>query len=121
MKNLNTPEFAIHRDRQWEERKAGRFGDDKAGCFKIASPDDGKELRLIAVGHEKWDHISVSRADRTPSWAEMDFIYRMFFQPHETAMQLHVPATDHINTHSNCLHIWRPRKVKIPRPPANFV
>jgi hypothetical protein len=46
---------------------------------------------------------------------------RLFFREDETAMQLHVPATDHINCHPHCLHLWRPTEVEIPRPPAIMV
>jgi hypothetical protein len=36
-------------------------------------------------------------------------------------MQLHVPLVDHINTHPNVLHLWRPRDAEIPLPPSDFV
>jgi len=68
-----------------------------------------------------WDHVSVSRANRCPNWPEMEHVKRLFFQDTETAMQLHVPAADHINNHPYCLHLWRPHGVEIPRPPAIFV
>ncbi len=45
----------------------------------------------------------------------------MFFEPDETCMQLHVPASDHINNHANVLHLWRPQLLEIPRPPAIMV
>jgi hypothetical protein len=51
----------------------------------------------------------------------MEQIKRLFFHAHETAMQLHVPACDHVNHHPYCLHLWRPQDAEIPRPPAAFV
>jgi hypothetical protein len=39
----------------------------------------------------------------------------------ETAMQLHVPVTEHLNCHKYCLHLWRPHGVEIPRPPGWMV
>jgi hypothetical protein len=36
-------------------------------------------------------------------------------------MELHVPIAEHINLHPNCLHLWRPQDVEIPRPPAYMV
>jgi hypothetical protein len=70
---------------------------------------------------ERWDHVSVSTATRCPTWEEMEFIKRLFFERDETAMQLHVPARDHINNHPYCLHLWRPLDQPIPRPPAIMV
>jgi hypothetical protein len=39
----------------------------------------------------------------------MAFVKRLFFRDDETAMQLHVPASDHVNQHPYCLHLWRPQ------------
>lgn len=73
------------------------------GAFQIG------ELRVLAANGAGWDHVSVSRPDRCPTWDEMERIKRLFFKPDETAMQLHVPVSEHINHHPNCLHIWRPQ------------
>lgn len=78
-------------------------------------------IRVIASHGYGWDHVSVSRENRTPSWDEMDAVKRTFFLPEETAMQLHVPPSDHINVHPYVLHLWRPHKGVIPRPPAWMV
>ncbi|WP_428337469.1 DUF7694 domain-containing protein [Paenirhodobacter sp.] len=64
-----------------------------------------------------WDHVSVSLPRRCPNWEEMSFVKGMFFQDDETAMQLHVPLSQHINHHPYCLHLWRPHQFEIPRPP----
>lgn len=93
----------------------------QGGIFTLKSEDDGKDLRVIAASGDDWDHLSVSRADRAPSWAEMEQVKRVFFYRHEVAYQLHVAVRDHINCHPNCLHIWRPWKEKIPLPPTEFV
>jgi len=78
-------------------------------------------LRVLASNGEGWDHVSVSLADRTPTWAEMEFVKRLFFEEDEVAMQLHVPPKDHVNNHPFCLHLWRPHGGVIPRPPASLV
>lgn len=78
-------------------------------------------LRVIASNDDGWDHVSVSLRDRTPTWDEMEYIKHLFFRPDETAMQLHVPGSDHVNNHPYCLHLWRPHGVAIPRPPADMV
>jgi len=99
----------------------GGEGDDFGGCFKVKSAIDNGELRIIASSGLGWDHVSVSRANRCPNWPEMEQVRRLFFADHECAMQLHVPVEDHISVHPNCLHIWRPHDVEIPRPPSMMV
>lgn len=96
----------------------GSSGDEANGAFSFPSPTDGQSLRVIASSGLGWDHVSVSRSSRCPNWPEMEYIKRKFFNDDETVMQLHVPASDHINNHPNCLHLWRPQNQEIPRPPS---
>ena len=93
----------------------GGVGDKTCGAFEL--PNDGDPIRVIASSGNGWDHVSVSAKDRCPTWSEMDFVKRLFFHPQETAMQLHVAETNHINYHPYCLHIWRPKRTSIPLPP----
>ena len=118
MKRLR--ELNQYRNKAWEARMAGA-GDDNGGCFTLRSPIDAADLNVIASNGEGWDHLSVSRPLRTPSWAELEYVKRLFFKPDEVAMQLHVPTTDHVNVHPNCLHLWRPHDLQIPMPPKEFV
>lgn len=99
----------------------GWAGDDRAGLFIIPSRIDRQPLRVVASNDEGWDHVSVSRATRCPNWIEMEQIAALFFKDDETAMQLHVPAADHVNNHPYCLHWWRPHDAAIPRPPSILV
>ena len=80
-------------------------------------------LRIIAASGGGWDHVSVSTDTRCPTWHEMSFVHRLFFYDDEVAMQLHVPATDHINNHPFTLHLWRPwsKLRRIPLPPKTMV
>jgi hypothetical protein len=99
----------------------GWVGDHTCGMFAIPSPIDKAVIAVIATTGRGWDHVSVSRAKRCPNWPEMEHVAQMFFEDNETAMQLHVPAIDHVNNHQFCLHWWRPQSVEIPRPPALMV
>lgn len=99
----------------------GNYGDDKSGIFRVKSPIDGAMLTAVASVGEGWEHVSVSRHKRCPNWPEMTRIKHLFFKDDETVMQLHVPKSDHINCHPNCLHLWRPIDAEIPRPPAWMV
>ena len=83
----------------------------------VRSPIDGAAMRVIATNGYGWDHVSISRTNRTPNWPEMSAVKDLFFLPTETVMQLHVPDAEHINCHPYCLHLWRPQEVEIPAPP----
>ena len=78
-------------------------------------------LGVIFSNGEGWQHVSVSRRRRTPSYEDMDEIKREFWSDDVCVMQLHVPVSDHVNCHSYCLHLWCPLDAEIPRPPAIFV
>lgn len=99
----------------------GGIGDETCGAFYVPSPIDGAQMMVIASSGEGWDHVSVSRTNRCPNWPEMEHVKRLFFKEDETAMQLHVPPSDHLSYHAYCLHIWRPLDAAIPRPPALMV
>lgn len=99
----------------------GSTGNDKGGFFEVQSPGWGIYLRVIASNADGWDHVSVSCQHRAPIWSEMEFIKRLFFKDDETAMQLHVPPSHHLNIHPHTLHLWRPHDTLIPRPPVIMV
>jgi hypothetical protein len=99
----------------------GNTGDETCGAFLVPSPLDRAAMRVIASADEGWDHVSVSRANRCPNWQEMEHVKRLFFKDDETAMQLHVPVSDHISVHPNCLHLWRCQSQPIPMPPKWMV
>lgn len=124
-----------HRDRKAEREMARMMGaeegpDSHGGFFWVRSGVDGLPLKVIAsrwMGSlvngtdPPWDHVSVSRGDRCPTWEEMEQVKHLFFLPDEVAFQLHVPPSDHISLHPYCLHIWRPCVEQIPMPPAWMV
>ena len=104
---------------------------DPFGCFEIPYQRTAVRLTVIVSDGDykatglsdeyAWEHVSVSLKNRTPNWAEMDFICRIFWRDDETVMQLHVPPAENISRHANCLHLWRPLKASIPRPPGGAV
>jgi hypothetical protein len=102
---------------RYRVKRACLLSDARNGGFLIPP------LRIIAASGGGWDHVSVSLETRCPTWAEMSLIHRTFFKPDETAMQLHVPEKDHINTHPFVLHLWRPlsKLRKIPLPPKDYI
>lgn len=94
---------------------------DVFGVFRIPSPVDREILLVLAASGGGWDHVSISRPRRPCIWKEMEYIKHMFFKENEVAMQLHVPAKNHVNIHPFCLHLWRPLDKEIPLPPELYV
>lgn len=98
---------------------AGWAGDETCGAFIISHK--GVRFMVQASMGLDWDHVSVSTARRCPTWEEMEWIKRKFFKPEETAFQLHVAESEHINIHPWTLHLWRPQLERIPLPPNLMV
>jgi hypothetical protein len=117
MRNLT--DLQKHRRLDWELLIAGQMGDSQNGCFTITFA--GTKLHCVAGSGLGWDHVSVSTAERCPTWEEMSHVYSLFAEPGETWMQLHVPPEKHINCHPFCLHLWRPHLGSIPTPPDLMV
>lgn len=71
----------------------------------------------------EWDHVSVApfKSWYVPSWKEMCRLKDMFFRPDEWAVQYHPAKSDYVNLKENCLHLWLPRTVLLPRPPIWMV
>lgn len=77
---------------------------------------------MVASIYGGWDHVSVSRKTRCPTWEEMCALKDLVFEPEETVMQLHPEKSEYVNNHPFCLHLWRPTgDLKIPMPPKSFV
>lgn len=120
MRRMTGPEFDPHRvGLDYVRQQIGTYGNRNNGTFLFRL--GLSELRVIATSGGGWDHVSVSLEDRTPTWAEMDWVKRKFFRPEEVAMQLHVTAENHVNIHPHVLHLWRPHAAEIPLPPKEFV
>ena len=95
----------------------GDVGDARNGCFRWPKI---RKIVMVSVG-EGWEHASVSFRDRCPTWAEMEAVKRALWAPDDCCMQLHVPVSQHLSVHNFCLHVWRPLRSVIPRPPDGFV
>ena len=113
----------------------GGVGDASSGIFELPSlaavrrhlagqsltRQPPKLYLVIATIEGGWDHVSVSREDRCPTWEEMDAIKRLFFRDDEVVVQLHVPPAEHINLHPRCLRLWRPQGFDLPLPDPAMV
>lgn len=114
-------ELREFRQTQTELKIVGDTGHPLIGYFVVPSCLDRKPLRVIASATNEWDHVSISRKERVPNWYEMCQIKELFFQEHETAMQVHVPRAEWVNNMPHCLHLWRPHALDIPKPPSWMV
>jgi hypothetical protein len=75
----------------------------------------------IASDGEGWQHVSVSKQDRCPTWEEMHAIKQIFWDAEDAVMQLHPPESTYISCHPYCLHMWKPTDKEIPLPPLWMV
>lgn len=81
----------------------------------------GKTFFAVYSNGGGWDHVSVSLRNRCPTWEEMCEIKGIFFRPDECCVEYHPASKDYVNVHPYCLHIWRPQKDELPKPPRIFV
>ena len=61
-----------------------------------------------------WEHVSVSLKKRVPTYAEMNFIKNLCWDPEDEVIHFFPKASQHVNVHEYCLHLWRPVGVKLP-------
>lgn len=78
-------------------------------------------LRVIASDGDGWDHVSVSKQQRCPTWEEMETVREWFFEDDETIVQFSVPRSQHLNLHQFCLHMWRKQDQEYELPPSSMV
>ncbi len=102
---------------QYRMQFNGESGDVSNGFLMIKSMG----LAIMFSDGEGWQHVSVSRRSKNPTYEDMCWAKDQFWSDDICVMQLHVPAADHVNCHPYCLHLWHPLDAEIPRPPAIFV
>lgn len=93
---------------------------------RVGHGEDGEawesmDLRVIwSMAVEKddrlWMHVSVSRPTRLPSYSDMTRVKGLFIGLERVAYTVLAPANDHVNIHSNCLHLWAPMEGEPPLP-----
>lgn len=67
----------------------------------------------IASDGMGWEHVSVSRMDRCPTWDEMCQVKAMFWGEDDCVVQYHPPRSEYVNNHPRCLHLWRKARAAI--------
>lgn len=100
---------------RWKDAPAGYATEegDPFGVFRIPGREaSGRCLKVIATDGVPtgWEHVSVSldgHPNRCPSWEEMCIVKGLFWPDDECVVQFHPPASEYVNIHPGCLHLWR--------------
>lgn len=99
---------------------------DRYGLFSI--PFEGRNL-LVMVAPDNlksgelayWEHISVSLKNRCPNHKELGHIKSLFWDDEDTIVHYYPKASEHINLHEYCLHLWKWNGGEFPAPPSYLV
>ena len=104
--------------------RTGRVGSDASfgnnGAFEVRLRHN-QTVYVIASDGAGWEHVSVSRRDRCPTWEEMCQVKAMFWDAEDVVVQFHPRESEYVNNHPNCLHLWRQVGAEFPTPPSIFV
>lgn len=115
--------MTFHVPNKFRLREGSMGSNDSAGnngAFFVKLKHD-QEVRVIASDSCGWQHVSVSRRDRCPTWDEMCQVKAIFWDDEDCAVQYHPPRSAYINQHPFCLHLWRSTEQEFPRPPEWMV
>lgn len=96
------------------------FGDERNGFFMVKLRH-GQSVTVIASDGAGWEHVSVSRKDRCPTWDEMCQVKDLFWGEDDCVIQYHPPKSEYVNNHPYCLHLWRPIGQYLPVPDSLLV
>jgi hypothetical protein len=104
--------------------REGKMGSDdsigNSGAF-IIKLKHSQTVFVIASDALGWEHVSVSRRDRCPTWEEMCQIKNLFWEDTDCVVQFHPPKSEYVNNHQFCLHLWRPTNQQLPMPASLLV
>jgi hypothetical protein len=91
------------------------------GAFRVPYKLNPVPFMVIVSDGIGWEHVSVSLPNRCPTWDEMCFIKSVFWDDTDCVVQYHPPASEYVNCHPFCLHLWRPVGMDFPMPPSIMV
>lgn len=68
-------------------------------------------MRIIAsldgTPHGRLLHVSLSYADRDPSWEDIRAVRDAFYPEDVDVMMVLPRAADYVNVHEHCFHLWQ--------------
>lgn len=98
-----------------------------------------KGICLFCIASEKseesegWNHVSVTvkkfaktkgklhDLHRCPTWEEMCFVKKTFWEESDVVLQFHPDKGAYINNHPYCLHLWSKDDLGIQTPPGYLI
>lgn len=105
----------------------GTHSDDgNNGIFVVPLSSQSHAYCIVSDGLD-WEHVSVhifnpnDKTQRTPTWSEMCKIKDLFWNEFACVVQYHPEKNDYVNNHKHTLHLWRPIKQIIVKPPKYLV
>lgn len=94
--------------------------DGNNGAF-ILKLNHGQTLKAIASDGGGWEHVSVSRHDRCPTWDEVCQVKDLFWGAEDVVVQFHPRRSEYVNNHKFSLHLWRKIGHEFETPPSYMV
>lgn len=61
---------------------------------------------MVERDGKRWLHVSFSRPNRTPSYADLVLVKERFIGADLQAITVHPRAAEHVSLHNYCLHLW---------------
>lgn len=58
------------------------------------------------IDDDIWQHVSMSRKSRVPSYVDMVAVKHLFMGDEVHAYQVFPPKKEHVNIHTYCLHLF---------------
>lgn len=122
----------------WRELEPYRWNDGPLGSSPTGATygafrwvKGGTQYNVIAADGEEtgWEHVSITVAYRSgrrivarmPTWDEMCWLKRQFWNEEEAVIQLHPPKSEYVNDHATCLHLWKCVGENFPLPNSMMV
>ena len=66
-------------------------------------------------------HLSVSHAQRYPTWDELMHLRAVFFEDDAEVFQVMPACDEYVNIHSTCFHLWHKRGGRIIQPDRRII
>lgn len=118
--------MSLHPELEKGRVRTGDFGSDPSYGFNgfFCLWIEGERVKILASDGEGWEHVSVSLNDnpkRVPKYSIMCAVKQLFWGDDKWVVQFHPPASEYINNHGGCLHLWRCTNKEFPTPPSAMV
>lgn len=69
-------------------------------------PDIYVFVSVHAIDGKDWLHVSISRRTTMPTYADLVYVKRHWVGEDRHAVMVLPPASEHVNLHPNCLHLF---------------